>query len=87
MRLENLYPNFGTSSVEDQAASIAAYRLRRAEDMAKSPSRPKRKSTRSTIKKPSVILSEEEKRLMKMLGLKQKDMLLLRASVASEIGE
>jgi hypothetical protein len=87
MRLENLYPNFGTSSVEDQAASIAAYRLRRAEDMAKSSSRPKRKSTRSTIKKPSVILSEEEKRLMKMLGLKQKDMLLLRASVASEIGE
>ena len=80
MRLENLYSNFGSASPEDQAAYISAYRLRRAEDMAKPPTWPKAKTTKASGKKSNIDLSNEEKALMKMLGLKQKDMLLLRNS-------
>jgi len=84
MRLENLYPNFGTASLEDQAAYISAYRLRRAEDMAKPSTYPKKQSAGKGSK---IDLSDEEKKLMKMLGLKQKDMLLLRASITTEVEE
>lgn len=80
MRLENLYPNFGTASPEDQAAYISVYRLRRAEDLAKLSTYKKRQSSISS--KPE--LTEEEKVVMRMLGLKQKDILALRASLEVE---
>lgn len=86
MRLENLYSNFGLASPEDQAAYISAYRLRRAEDLEKSFARSKKKSTASRSK-IDLSLTDEEKRLAKMLGLKQKDMLALRASVSNSNGE
>jgi len=81
MRLENLYPNFGTASPEDQAAFISGYRLRRAEDMSRPSTYPKKKSS---VKKSKIDLSESEKALAKKLGLSQKDMLLLRTSVKIE---
>jgi len=81
MRLENLYPNFGTASPEDQAAYMSVYRLRRAEDMMQTSTYPKKKSTAIRSK---IDLSEEEKVLMKMLGLKQKDIQLLRNSGTEE---
>ena len=77
MRLENLYPNFGKASPESQLAFIASYRLRRAEDLAK-PSTYKRE--RQTTQTTKIELSEEEKVVMKLLGLKQKDILALRAT-------
>jgi len=80
MRLENLYPNFGTSSPEAQAAYMSVYRLRRAEDMEKPSTYPKKKAS-SPGDRSLIDLSYEEKALMKKLGLKQKDMILLRASV------
>ena len=79
MRLENLYSNFGTASPEDQAAYMSVYRLRRAEDMAKPSTYPKKKST---VGRSKIDLSESEKALAKVLGLTQKDMLTLRASMA-----
>ena len=78
MRLENLYPNFGKACVEEQAAFISAYRLRRAEDMAKPSTYAKRASVNKS--KIDLSLTPEELALMNMLGLKKKDMMLLRAS-------
>ena len=78
MRLENLYPNFGKACAEEQAAFISAYRLRRAEDMAKPSTYAKRTSVNKS--KIDVSLTSEELALMKMLGLKKKDMMLLRTS-------
>lgn len=76
MRLENLYLNFGTSSPEEQAKYISEYRLRRAQDLEKVPTSKKR----SQSVKPKLELTEEEKVVMKMLGLKQKDILALRST-------
>lgn len=76
MRLENLYPNFGRSSPEDQLRMIAEYRLRRAKDLETIPS-----TKKTPIEKQRVTLSEDEKAIMKSLGLKQKDILALRNSI------
>jgi hypothetical protein len=84
MQLSQLFKNFGTSTPEEQAEFIALYRLRRAEDMEK-PSTYKKKlsaSPKKTVEK--LTLSDEEKALMKLLGLKQKDILAMRA-VTTEI--
>ena len=75
MRLENLYPNFAKICAEEQAAYIASYRLKRAQDLV---IEPKQKKVRSG-KGSKIELSDEEKALMKLLGLKQKDVLALRA--------
>lgn len=86
MRLENLYKNFGESSPEEQAEYIASYRLRRAEDLDKIPSSRKKSPTVKTSK-IDISLSDEEKAIMKMLGLKQKDIIALRATVEDEVVE
>ena len=83
MRLENLYTNFGKATPEDQAAYISAYRLRRAEDMAKPSTWPKAKK-KSSGSRSIIDLSDAEKLLMKSLGLKQKDMLMLKALAETE---
>ena len=77
MLLSQLYKNFGTSSPEEQAEYVAAYRLRRAADLATTPANKERKLTAGTVLK-KLVLSEEEKLLMKLLGLKQKDILAMR---------
>lgn len=84
MRLEDLFTNFGRSSIEDQTKFIAEYRLRRAKDLdsIQSGVKPKTNSSKTTSK---VELSAEEKALMKMLGIKQKDVAALRA--LSQIAE
>ena len=74
MRLENLYPNFGTSSPEAQALYVSEYRAKRAEDMEKTPTWPKPKKL-SVAKNP---LTEEEKVLMGLMGLKKKEVIALR---------
>ena len=84
MRLENLYENFGQATPERQAEMMAAYRFRRAEELAKPITTSKRRATTSSVKRSKIDLSEEEKALMKMLGLKQKDMVALRESVTTE---
>jgi hypothetical protein len=76
MRLEGLYPNFGRSSPEMQVNMLATYRLKRMEDLAKTPTSKKRSPASQT----TPVLTEEEKVIMKLLGLKQKDITALRSS-------
>jgi hypothetical protein len=82
MRLENLYTDFGIAQPEEQAVILSIYRLRRAEDMQK-PGRVWRKPAETASKPPA--FTAEEKAVMKMLGLKQKDMLALRNVAAVEV--
>lgn len=76
MRLENLYENFASLPAESQQAYIAAYRLRRAIDMDKPAFKKKRKASSSPAKKTE--LSEQEKLLMQVLGLKKSEVIALR---------
>lgn len=75
MRLENLYPNFLSLTPEAQLAYVASYRLCRAKDLTlfRTKRKAKPKSTGSKID-----LSDEEKAVMKLLGLKPKDLIALR---------
>jgi len=85
MRLEDLYTNFGKSPPEEQLKYIAEYRLRRATDLAAIPSTKKSPAKKSKIDLSGIELTQEEKAIMKMLGLKQKDIAALRASVQEEV--
>jgi hypothetical protein len=76
MRLEQLYPNFGNASPEDQAAYISAYRLRRAVDLAVTPTVKKSSDKKSIY---DLSLNDEEQAMMKLLGIKKKDIIALRA--------
>ena len=82
MQLSDLYKNFGTSSPEEQAAFVAWYRIKRATDLlAPSTFKERKPSTSSAQKK--LTLSDEEKALVKLLGLKQKDIIAMRELKAS----
>ncbi|MCP3924886.1 MAG: hypothetical protein GY714_20090 [Desulfobacterales bacterium] len=79
MRLENLYPNFGESSPEAQAQYVTEYRARRAEDMMKEPTWPKPKKKGKGKKRVKVApLTPEEEQVMKLMGLKKKDVIAMR---------
>lgn len=79
MRLENLYPNFMKLSYEDQIAFITSYRQRRAMDLENVTI--KTVARKKSVKDSKIELSAEEKNLMKMLGLKMKDVEALRDSL------
>jgi hypothetical protein len=86
MQLGQLYKNFGTSSPEEQAEFMSVYRLKRASDLSSSPTVQKKRSTTSNgASAQKITLSEEEKLLMKMLGLKQKDILAARQTSIVEV--
>lgn len=80
MRLEDLYQDFSKMSSEEQASFISSYRLRRATELASTT--PLKLSTAKI--KTKVELSDEEKAIMKLLGLKQKDVLALRSNNSTE---
>lgn len=73
MRLENLYPNFVTAPSELQLQILSTYRQKRAEDMAK----PNTFRVKATTAKANALTSEEEI-IMKLLGLKKKEVLVMR---------
>ena len=73
MRLENLYHNFVTSPPEIQLQILSAYRQKRAEDMAK-PNTFRVKA----VKAAANALTEEEQIVMKLLGLKKKEVIAMR---------
>jgi hypothetical protein len=81
LRLENLYRNFATDPPEEQAAYISFYRLRRAEDLATAS---EKKTSPAKSSKIDLSLTDEEKVIMKLLGLKQKDIVALRMNNATE---
>lgn len=78
MILEDLFQNFGRSSPEDQLKFVSEYRLKRATDLESIQSAAKTKTATSKSTN-GLILTAEEKALMKMLGIKQKDIAALRA--------
>lgn len=79
MRLETLYPNFLLQPPEAQAQHIALYRAKRAVDFEITLIKKGKKRTVGSSETSKNVLSEEEKSLMLLLGLKQKDMIALRA--------
>lgn len=79
MRLEDLYNNFGRSSPEEQLAYIVEYRLRRAKDLETIP----KSKPSTTSKKISYELTDEEKALMKLLGIKKRDLEALRSATSN----
>jgi hypothetical protein len=79
VRLEQLYKNFGSSSVEDQTAYIVEYRLKRAKDLETIP----KSKPSTTSKKISYELTDEEKALMKLLGIKKRDLEALRSATSN----
>ena len=86
MRLEQLYKNFGLASPEEQAEFISAYRFKRASDLSSSSTVQKKQLTTSSNTSTSKLaLSEEEKLLMKMLGIKQKDIIAMRQVSLTEV--
>ena len=80
MRLENLYPNFGTATPEAQAQFMSWFRLKRASELATPPKETKKRSVIAS----KIDLSDEEKMMMKLLGLKQKDIAALRMQDEAE---
>jgi hypothetical protein len=81
MQLGQLYENFAELSPELQAKFVAEYRYRRSIDLDKPSTLGRKKSTAvKSVKVSSLVLTTEEKAIMKMLGLKQKDVIALRAT-------
>lgn len=77
MRLEDLYFSFNKASPEVQAQHIASYRLNRAKDMTLPCTWPKPKK-KGKAKAKILPLTEEEKVLMSLLGLKKKEIIGMR---------
>lgn len=83
MRLEDLYTNFGRMNPAQQAEFVFTYRQSRNLDLAK-PSTFRKKA--STTQK-TAPLTEKERVLMSLLGLKRKDIMALRESVAEDAAD
>ena len=79
MKLEDLYPNFLLISEALQTLTFHSYAGRRQQDLI-NPVRFVKKTSRKPTAE-AIQLTEEEKKLMKSLGLKQSDLLKLRASI------
>lgn len=81
MRLENLYSNFGLMSVDEQQKFISDYRFKRQMELDSTKQATK---VKSSVKGSKIELSDEEKALMKLLGIKVKDIETLRGAMKSE---
>lgn len=78
MLLEQLYTNFLSLSPEDQLAFVAGYRARRSIEL-EIPSKKGKKKSSSKSETSKIVLSDEEKILCTVMGLKPKDILALRS--------
>ncbi len=74
MKLYELYPKFESLSDEDRCKFVAQYRKQRSLDLTKT-SKDKSKKEKESI----TAFSNEEKLMMKLLGLKAKDLRALKA--------
>lgn len=72
MKLEELYKDYNDLNQDERLAFIASYRFKRAVDLTHT-------EEPSAKKQGLLVLTEEEKVMMKLLGLKQKDLKALRA--------
>ena len=76
MKLEEMYPNYLFLPPESQAAFIAAYRHKRMQELANVVQGSVRK-VKETSKND--VLSEDEKRILKKLGISVKDYAAMHA--------
>jgi hypothetical protein len=83
MQLKDLFQNFTSQNDEGQRTMVANYRARRAKEFEDDRIAYQNKKTKKK-KAPKVQLTDEEKALMKLLGLKAKDIQALRASNTDE---
>ena len=85
MKLENLYTDFLSLTPPLQEVFLFEYFTRRQQDLlnpVRFVKRTPRKASAEQLK-----FTDEEKALMKVLGLKQRDLIKLRESMPSEIDE
>lgn len=75
MKLYQLFPNFMTLSYPQRVEFIRSYRAKRARELEENI---KRKG------KSKVILSDDEKALIKLLGITQKAFLVLKGSLEDD---
>lgn len=76
MKLYQLLPDFTTLSAIERTEFIRAYRERRALEL--------ESSFNNKKKTNKIVLSEEEKQLIKVLGVSQKTLMDLKRSISSE---
>jgi hypothetical protein len=75
-KLEDLYEDFMALSEEEQTLFIRKYREKRAKDLLE--------ITTYTIRKNTTKLSDEEKALLKSLGIKAGDLTALRGLIGGD---
>ncbi len=76
MKLYNLFPNFTKLSYSERVEFLRSYRAKRAKELEEN-IRNKKGSSR-------IPLSDEEKALIKALGITQKDLKALKGSIENE---
>lgn len=74
MLLEQLFPDFLALSWDEKVAFLRSYRESRARELERAPT--KRRKAKAKAKTPT--LSTQEKEIIKQLGLKVKDLALLK---------
>ncbi len=77
MKLYNLFPNFTKLSYSERVEFLRSYRTKRAKELEEN-IKNKKGSSR-------VSLSDEEKALIKALGITQKDLKALKGSIENEL--
>lgn len=73
MKLEEMYTDYNSLGQDERLFFVIQYRQRRAFDLSKV------EEKKSSKKQGSLLVSEEEKVLMKLLGIKAKDIIAFRA--------
>lgn len=80
MKLEELYQDFELLSPEERMAFVAEYRAKRASELRKN-------DEAKTKKQLSIGFTEQEKLMMKLLGLKAKDLKALKSLKDDDVSE
>jgi ribosomal protein L44E len=84
MQLKELYVDFDSLDDEGRAGNVRQYRARRATEFEEDQRNYERKQRGTKKRQPALVLSEEEKALIKKMGLTQAQVRMLRAATATE---
>ncbi len=76
MKLYKLFPNFTELSYSERVEFLRSYRVKRAKEL---------EENIKNKKGSRVTLSDEEKALIKALGITQKDLKALKGSIENEL--
>lgn len=76
MKLYKLFPDFTKLSYSERVEFLRSYRAKRALEL--------EENIKNKKKSSKILLSDEEKALIKMLGITQKDLKALKGSIDNE---